>query len=246
MESSEPQFNYDSIAMNYAENVDAAPYNALYERPAMLSLLPVVDGARLLDAGCGSGWYAEQLLARGARVDAIDASADMVEYARRRLARYLEPGQGSALTLQVARLGGPLPFADACFDGIVSPLVLHYIEDWRPALREMLRLLAPGGWLLFSTHHPAADAVRFGTRDYFRTEHVVDHWEWVGRVEFYRRSLTEIHASLSDSGFVVERLVEPVPSPELKEVNPEAWERLMQQPEFLIVMAKRAGDPLRQ
>ena len=69
---------------------------------------------------------------------------------------------------------------------------MHYMRDWRPALREMRRVLRPEGWLLFSTHHPAADAARFKTENYFATEHVVDHWDWVGRVEFFRRSLTEI------------------------------------------------------
>ena len=78
-------FNYDSIAADYASGVDRAPYNALYERPAMMGLLPDVSGLRVLDAGCGSGWYAEQLLDRGAKVDAFDASESMVEYARRRL-----------------------------------------------------------------------------------------------------------------------------------------------------------------
>src|SRR5678816_1316326 len=79
--------SYDTIAAASAANVDSAPYNALYERPAMLALLPDVKDKRILDAGCGSGWYAEQLLKRGAIVSAIDASAAMVDHARARLAQ---------------------------------------------------------------------------------------------------------------------------------------------------------------
>lgn len=237
MNSDSEPFSYDSIASEYASKVDSAPYNALYERPAMLALLPDVDGARILDAGCGSGWYAERLLERGARVDAIDASAGMAKFAGERM-RGL-PGDLSAhATVRVADLADRLPFESAVFAGVLSPLVLHYMKDWRPTLREFHRVLQPGGWLLFSTHHPAADAKRFATEDYFRTERVKDYWEWAGEVEFYRRSLTEIFASLRDSGFLIEKVVEPAPTEELRAARPDSAETLMRQPEFLIVMAK--------
>lgn len=235
MTGKDPAFNYDSIAADYASNVDSAPYNALYERPAMLSLLPDIHGARILDAGCGSGWYAMQLVERGAQVDGIDASAAMVDYARTRL-QSVERN----VSLQVADLAQALPFADHSFDGIVSALVLHYIRDWRPTLKEMRRVLRPDGWLLFSTHHPAADAARFETRNYFATEHTIDNWDWVGRVEFFRRSLTEIFASINDGGFEIDKLVEPIPTEEFRITNPDSWARLMNQPEFLIILAKPA------
>ena len=230
------QFNYDDIAADYAAKVDSAPYNALYERPAMMAMLPDLNGARILDAGCGSGWYAEQLLNRGAHVTGIDASGAMVDHARARLEKNgARPGQ---FELRVADLANRLPFDDRTFDGVVSPLVLHYMREWRPALRELRRVLLNGGWLLFSTHHPAADAVLFETNNYFATEHVVDHWDWVGRVEFFRRSLTEVISSVIESGFTIEKLVEPIPTAEFKLAKPEAWERLMRQPEFLIIQAR--------
>ena len=233
------RFNYDLIAEQYALNVDSAPYNALYERPAMLALLPPLDGLRILDAGCGSGCYAERLIERGARLDAIDASAAMVDYARQRLSKSGLLAKGNP-ALTVADLADPLPFDDATFDGVVSPLVLHYMRDWRPALRQMHRILKDNGWLQLSTHHPAADAERFQTRNYFAVEHIVDEWEWVGKVEFYRRSLMEIVDSVTESGFVIDRIVEPIPTPELKAQKADAWERLMNQPEFLIVVAHKS------
>jgi SAM-dependent methyltransferase len=232
--ASEP-FNYDAIAADYAARVETAPYNAHYERPAMLSLLPDLEGARILDAGCGSGWYASQLLERGATVNAVDSSSAMVEHTRRRLSAEIARGR---VTVQVADLAGRLPFDDAVFDGAVSALVLHYMRDWRPAFKEIRRVLRPGGWLQFSTHHPAADAVHFDTRNYFVTEHVVDHWDWVGTVELYRRSLTEIFASIADGGFQVEKVVEPVPTDEFRAVKPDAFIRLMKQPEFIIFVVR--------
>jgi SAM-dependent methyltransferase len=235
------EFNYDAIAGTYASKVDAAPYNALYERPAMMEMLPDINGARILDAGCGSGWYGEQLLKRGAFVDGVDASASMVEFARQRLLDSSKAAAGR-LTLQVADLESPLPFEDCRFDGIVSPLVFHYMRDWRPALREMKRVLKPEGWLLFSTHHPAADAALFSTKDYAAVEHVVDHWDWIGNVEFYRRPLTEVVASVVESGFSLEQLVEPMPTEEFRAQDPEGYARLMNQPAFLIIKATPTRD----
>lgn len=238
MSSDPKKFNYDSIADTYAGRIDEAPHNAQYERPAMFGVMPGVEGTRLLDAGCGNGWYAEQLLKKGADVDAIDASAVMVEHAKNRLASQLTSDPHGRLTIQHADLMDPLPFDDARFEGVVSALVLHYIADWRPTLREFARVLKPGGWLLFSTHHPATEMVRFAPNDYFKVEHVVDTWKWLGQVEFYRRPLTEISSSLFDAGFVIERMIEPVPTDEFRRLKPESYDDLMRQPEFLIVLAR--------
>jgi SAM-dependent methyltransferase len=236
MNSPDERFSYDSIASEYAARVESAPFNAFYERPAMLSLLPAVSGKRILDAGCGSGWYSVELVARGATVDAIDASAAMVAYARKRLSE-LPDSQGRRVTVAVSDLEKPLPFDDGYFAGAISPLVLHYLEDWRPALRELHRVVEQGGWLQLSTHHPAADAALFKTRNYFSVERVTDHWDWVGDVTFYRRSLTEIFESLKDCGFGVERVAEPVPTEGFLAADPDAYERLLNQPAFLIVVA---------
>lgn len=238
MEQDQHHFNYDSIASTYAEKVDTAPFNALYERPAMLAALPAVTGKRILDAGCGSGWYAEALAARGATVEGVDASASMIDRARDRLAT-MPPDLRDRVSFNVAPLGERLPFENGQFAGIVSALVLHYLPDWRPALREMHRVLETDGWLLLSTHHPSADALLFDTSDYFATEHVTDHWDWIGDVQFYRRSLTEIFASLRESGFAIDAVVEPHPTQEFLAADPEAYARLLKHPAFLIVKCVR-------
>src|SRR6476659_1112790 len=105
-------FNYDSVADRYARRVDSAPYNAFYERPAMLSIvdsLPDIHGRSVLDAGCGTGWYAEQLRARGARVTAVDESRRMLSYARERLGANVD----GELVLAAADLSRALPLPSA-------------------------------------------------------------------------------------------------------------------------------------
>jgi SAM-dependent methyltransferase len=231
MNPSDLPFSYDSIAEGYAAHIDAAPYNALYERPAMMALLPDVAGARVLDAGCGAGWYSEQLVARGARVTSIDESAALVRHVRARL--------GDGADVRVADLSRPLSFAeDASYDGIVSALVLHYMRDWSTALAEFRRILKPDGWLLFSTHHPATDAELFGTARYLDVEQREDIWDHVGTVRFFHRPLCEIINPLADAGFAIERLVEPAPSEALRAARPDSYERLLRQPAFLLVLAR--------
>ncbi len=225
-------FNYDDIAEAYAAGVDSAPYNALYERPAMLDLLPPLIGARVLDAGCGTGWYAAELVKRGALVTAIDSSAEMIRHARARLA-------SEHVEFPVANLAEPLLFAaDATFDGIISALVLHYLHDWGPTLAEFRRILKPAGWLLFSTHHPVADAVRLDPERYLDVEAVEDYWKWAGTVRYYRRPLSAMIEPLTAAGFAVERLVEPIPTDAFRALKPQAYARLLRCPEFLLVRAR--------
>src|SRR5262249_12979789 len=121
------KFSYDEIADRYAAGVDTAPYNALYERPAVLAELPEAAGARVLDAGCGAGWYAAQLALRGASVTAIDSSAEMIRHARERFAAPSWPREAQSVALHLADCREPFTFAtDGAFDGILSSLALHY------------------------------------------------------------------------------------------------------------------------
>ena len=239
----EHAFSYDSVADRYAEFVDTAPYNAHYERPAMLAmfdrLAEGMAGCRVLDAGCGTGWYAQQLLDRGAIVAGVDQSRQMLSYARKRV----RVAEGHAPGLAAADLSRGLPFPSSHFHVIISPLVMHYLRDWTLALREFVRVLVPGGRLLFSTHHPSHEAQRLVAGGYpvrYDEVQLVDEvWESIGRVQFFRRSLTHITDALNAAGFLIERIVEPVPTPGFREVKPESYERLLQRPEFLIVQARR-------
>src|SRR3954447_2369295 len=76
---------YEPFAAAFELHAEDSAYNAHYDRPAMLELLGDVRGMRVLDLGCGPGFYAEALADRGALVTAFDASPDLVRRARLRV-----------------------------------------------------------------------------------------------------------------------------------------------------------------
>jgi SAM-dependent methyltransferase len=202
-------------------------------------MIPDVNGAHVLDAGCGSGFYAEELVRRGARVTAVDASAEMAKHAQRRLEKLGFLNADNGASVRVADLSRPLDFlADHSVVGIVAPVVLHYIRDWQPTLDEFRRVLRARGWLVLSTHHPTTEAERFNVANYFTTESLQDYWSWVGNVRFFRRPLTAITEALANAGFLMERLIEPLPDETFRETKPDPFERLLRYPEFLLIRAR--------
>lgn len=96
---------------------------------------------RVLDAGCGPGWFSARWRSAGNHVTALDLSAEMLNQAR------LED------TADDYRQGDieALPFADAAFDICWSNLAVQWCSDLRLALGEMQRVTRPGGQVLFST-----------------------------------------------------------------------------------------------
>jgi SAM-dependent methyltransferase len=228
---------YQILAEAYASVVDTKPHNAFYERPATLSLLPEVRGLRVLDAGCGPGVYTEWLLARGAAaVTAIDASPKMIELARGRV--------GERAVLRVADLGRPLDFFDSgSFDLVLSSLVVHYIEDWRPLFAEIHRVLRPGGHFVFSDSHPFFDFLYFKSENYFATERVSAVWTGFPgtsvEMPSFRRSLEETVNPLLEAGFRLEKLLEPKATEQLRQADPKHYEELSKQPCFVCFRARK-------
>jgi SAM-dependent methyltransferase len=227
---------YEILAEAYASVIDTKPHNAYYERPATLSLLPEVSGKRVLDAACGPGVYAEWLLSRGAEVVGVDASPKMVELARRRL--------GPTVNVHHADLIRPLTFLDSeSFDIVLSPLTMNYIKDWQPVFREFYRVLRPGGYFIFSVTHPSFDYVYFKSSNYFETELVGSEWKGFEKIKVYmpsfRRSLEATLNPVIEASFRLEKILEPRPTEEFKKAEPVDYEKLLEQPIFLCIRARK-------
>jgi len=97
-------------------------------------------GERVLDVACGTGvlaMAAAERVGSAGQVAGLDVNEDMLRVARRKSER-IDWRQGRAESM---------PFADACFDAVVSQFGFMFFEDRVAALREMMRVLRPGGRL---------------------------------------------------------------------------------------------------
>lgn len=104
-------------------------------------------GLSVLDVGCGGGILAEELARRGADVTGIDLSVPSLAAAHRHAAQ-----SGATISVRYAASDAlALPFADASFDAIVSSDFLEHVPDLGRCVREMSRVLRPGGTLAFDT-----------------------------------------------------------------------------------------------
>ena len=226
---------YEPFADAYAKHAEHSPYNAYYDRPAVLALLGDIRDKTVLDVACGPGLYAEELLKRGARVVGFDQSPSMIELAADRV--------GSQAELRVHDLGQPLDWLDdAVFDLIIVALAINYVDDRVAALQELRRVVRPTGALVISTTHPTSDWLRLGG-SYFSIERVDESLrpscDWP--VSAWRRPLTVVSEEFRAAGWLIERLLEPHPAPEMAELYPEDFERLEHAPAF--IMFRLVPDP---
>jgi SAM-dependent methyltransferase len=166
-------------------------------------------------------------------VTGVDSSAGLLALAARRL--------GPAAALHRADLADPLPFPDGAFDVVLASLLLHYLRDWGPTLAEFHRVLAPGGRLVASTHHPFMDHPPDSPLSYFATYPIEEQWTRGGRtvtMRFWHRPLSAMTAAISTAGFGLTAVDEPAPDPRVEQLDPRAWRSLTTRPRFLFLAAR--------
>ncbi|MEZ4365060.1 MAG: class I SAM-dependent methyltransferase [Kofleriaceae bacterium] len=127
---------YDDIEIG---GTDTAAPLALAARLALMERMVPLTGRIVLDAGCGAGGYLRALRARG--VEAFG-----LEYSAAKVAAYQADG-GEPTWIQVGDLRAT-PYPDGRFDVVLLNEVLEHVPDERAALRELYRVLRPGGHLL--------------------------------------------------------------------------------------------------
>ncbi len=148
--------------------------------------LGVGPGDLVLDLGCGFGRHAFEAARRGASVVALDAGPEEVAQVRGTIAAMVEMGelapdhpatavQGDALTL---------PFADGTFDRVIASEVLEHIPDDTAAMRELARVLRPGGAMAVTVPRCVPEAINWALSDEY-------HDTPGGHVRIYRRSTLE-------------------------------------------------------
>jgi ubiquinone/menaquinone biosynthesis C-methylase UbiE len=119
-------------------------FHGLYERVAAdVRAAGLHEGARVLDVGTGPGRVPLEIARAcpGLRVEGLDLSTEMVSQARRNA---VDAGLDDRVLFTVGDVAD-LPYADATFDLVVSTMSQHHWADAGAGLRELRRVLRPGG-----------------------------------------------------------------------------------------------------
>lgn len=175
---------------------------------ALLTVLPVLAGRRVLDIACGDGRWARFAQANGATwVAGVDFSAGMLASAQaemRAAAQAAEGGMAVATADSIVLAAADmqvLPFPTASFEVAIHALALGHVPDPAPAIRAAAAVLAPGGVLALVDLHP--DAAARGWRRTFR-----DAGGQQREVCWHPHTLSTVMAACECAGLAVERLVE--------------------------------------
>jgi SAM-dependent methyltransferase len=235
----DPQFfaGYSSLRRS-VEGLDAAP-----EWPVLKALLPDLRGRRVVDLGCGFGWFCRYAREAGAaEVLGLDLSENMLARARTMTA---DP----AITYRRADLE-ELDLPPASFDFAYSSLAFHYVENLPGLLATIANALVPGGRLVFSAEHPIYTAPRrpgwVADAD-GRTSWPVNQYlvEGPRRTNWFAEGVVKQHRTLGTYlnlliclGFTVSRLEEFGPTDAQIAAQPELAEE-RERPMFFIVAAER-------
>jgi SAM-dependent methyltransferase len=216
---------YEVFADEFLDHAEKGLFNAYYDRPACLGLLGDVAGKRVLDAACGPGLYAQELVRRGAGVVGFDQSPRMVDICRERVP------EGE---FHVQDLGDPISWLpSASVDLALCALAIEYVDDRVAALAELRRVLRPGGALVLSRQHPTGHWLRHGG-SYFEERVTRETWSRGWAVRFWLTPLETTCEEIFKAGFVMERLLEPRPVPEAAAVDPRHYDQLQREPRGFI------------
>ncbi len=140
VQEKDPRFFFESIADRFD---DLHNWYDLERRLAVIfdeMLTEQIAGERMLDLGCGSGWFSRRAVERGASLISLDISES--------LARITSKSTG---TDGVTGEGGLLPFSPQSFDIVVSSEVLEHMDEPERGIKEVERVLKPGGVFVMTT-----------------------------------------------------------------------------------------------
>lgn len=220
---------------------DAVRYGPGLPHEDALKLLGYVEGRRILELGCGAGSAAVALARAGAKVIAVDESAETLAETREAAARHevkVETHQASLAELAFVR-------ADTV-DAAVSIYGLAPVADIDRVFRQVHRVLRPERPFVFSLPHPAFNLLDPGDpeprlrRRWWDTRPVPWSVGEPGAEPDHPRTLAGLVTSLGRANFRVDTVAEP--SPERATCPPEAWcDHMAWVPPTLIIRARKEG-----
>lgn len=219
--------------------------NNVIEIPALFSMMPNLNGKKVLDLGCGFGEHCKRFVDCGAsEVVGIDISKKMLEVARE-----------ENCSAKVTYIN--MPMEDIAnlhekFDVVVSSLAFHYIEDFSGVVRMVYDKLNKNGTFIFSQENPLCTCYSGenrwtkddkGNKLYLNLANYSVEGErkstwFIEDVKKYHRTFSTIVNTLIDAGFLIEKMIEPLPTEEILMEFPE-YKDLYHKPDFLLIKVSK-------
>lgn len=251
---------WDGNAEIWTKHVRAGydTFRRLYNNPAFLGFVGDLSGRLVLDAGCGEGYNTRLFAQQGARLVGVDLSAKMIAAARTE-----EDREPLGIRYETASMSDLSLFIDDTFDACISTMALMDCADYNGAVREIHRVLKPGGLFAFNVCHPCftyevrdwdydEDGECLGVRlgAYFQEGAYEEQWQFGGApfderqqaepftVVYFHRTLTQFLNPLCEAGFCLDSFLEPRPTDEACEGDPRLRKHQLV-PQTLCVKAKK-------
>ena len=151
-------FDYHSVAGDYQYRAlhSGHPMQRFWHRGKLVMIDQLIRphlraGSRLLEIGCGAGNLLLQATVPGSYPVALDLSMQALNFVRSRLEEAESSSDAPSEFTCTQAIGESLPFADHTFDCILLSEVIEHLEEPQISIREVVRVLCPGGRLLITT-----------------------------------------------------------------------------------------------
>lgn len=174
------------------------------------ALLAGMEGADVVELGCGGGQHSVGFAREGAgTVTGVDLATGQLQYARELRSTYDVDAEFVAGDVVA------LPFDEDAFDFAFSSWALQMVDDLEACFADVRRVLREGGVFVFNLPHPFYELFDRETHELKFSYHAHDRRQFTIEEEYdaemvvFNRSVGELHDTLVDAGFTVERLLEP-------------------------------------
>ena len=245
MTDADTRKQYNKAAEEYHEYVSREDnvWHKYMEKPLLKKILKEkIKSKKVLDLGCGSGIFSNELLKLGAKkVVGLDLSDELIEIGKKEYPK-IELVQGNAKKTNFKR---------SEFDVVVSSLTAHYFKNLNELFKEVSRVLKNNGSFVFSMQHPIMEVSgrlrikgkiipgKSELKNYFEDKEYTMRLGKELVVTSYHHTFENIFNSLNRNGFVIENLFETKPNEKVKKLNPKVYERARRRPSFLVIEARK-------
>ncbi len=200
---------WNSAAEMYAATQEESEFVHVNKK-VVIERFSELNGKKVLDLGCGYGWYTDYFASVGADAIGCDGSTKMLELAKERY---------PACSFDCCDIEKPLPYEDHSFDLVFCNQVLMDIENFGGLLTEAFRILRPGGTFYMGIVHPAfydchwaKDETGFRYAKLiskYLSEYRFDNEFW-GKTAHYHRTISTYLNAAIQNGFRLIHLEEPL------------------------------------